>query len=113
MSIASKIATLSAVTTVVAITSWMLGMHPVQAPEPATLTATLGGNSSVNPIASATYDSNGLATVAFRFPFGSPDLAIKRAVALPGDCMPLPVGGPGADRGTAACDPVPPGSVFI
>lgn len=57
--------------------------------------------------------------IAFRFPFGSPTLAIKRAVSLPGDCMPPHGAGAGVGQlspaapAGAGCDVVPPDSVFI
>jgi type IV secretory pathway protease TraF len=51
--------------------------------------------------------------VVFRFPFGGTGLAIKRAVALAGDCVLASDGGPGLDRRDAACERVPPGSVFV
>jgi signal peptidase I len=57
--------------------------------------------------------------IVFRFPFGSPYLAIKRAVALAGDCVPgSKVGnpGPGGTPSAAAgpaCAVVPPGTVYV
>jgi type IV secretory pathway protease TraF len=51
--------------------------------------------------------------IAFRFPFGAPELAIKRAVALPGECAPPVAGGSGLGGRDTACDPVPLGSVFV
>ncbi|MFO1037246.1 MAG: signal peptidase I [Geminicoccaceae bacterium] len=54
--------------------------------------------------------------IVFRLPFGAHELAIKRAVAVPGDCMPGR-GGAAADAvahaGREGCEPVPPGSVFV
>ena len=57
--------------------------------------------------------------IVFRFPFGTPELAIKRAIAFPGECLPAHSGGSGgigrgvADRSEAGCDPVPPDAVFV
>lgn len=50
--------------------------------------------------------------IAFRFPFGSGDLAIKRAVALAGDCVPGPADGPAAPP-PGPCPTVPPGGVYV
>src|SRR4051794_3608664 len=49
MNIASKVIALFAVTMVVAVTSWTLGVHPVRAPEPATITSS--GSTGCSPVA--------------------------------------------------------------
>src|SRR3954452_17711863 len=57
--------------------------------------------------------------IAFRLPFGSPFLAIKRAVALPGECGPPHPAVPAAARADPAsrpgapCQPVPADSVYV
>lgn len=55
--------------------------------------------------------------IAFRLPFGSDELAIKRAVALGGECVPAGSNrsrdGPLAPGGTASCPTVPPGAVYV
>jgi signal peptidase I len=51
--------------------------------------------------------------VVFRFPFGGPSLAIKRAVALAGDCVPSLDDRPVVGRRIPACEHVPPGSVYL
>jgi hypothetical protein len=51
--------------------------------------------------------------IVFRFPFGSPELAVKRAVAIPGDCMPPRGMGRSGPEPGGACTAVPPGAVFV
>ena len=51
--------------------------------------------------------------IVFRLPFGAPDLAIKRAVALPGDCMPQRRGLSVMTPTDGRCNPVPADSVFV
>ena len=68
-------------------------------------------------VAVYTHDIGRGDVIAFRFPFGSPTMAIKRVALLAGECMP-PHGSGGAPTRPAAawdghCAVVPPGSVLI
>ena len=70
-------------------------------------------------IAVYTHDIRRGDVIVFRFPFGTPTLAIKRAAILPGECMPPPGAGPDAAPlnpavpAGVACATVPEGAVFI
>ena len=48
-------------------------------------------------VAVYTHDIGRGDVIAFHYPFGSPSMAIKRAVILPGECMPAHGGSSGAE----------------